>query len=77
MLEQTETKLAETLASEPGARANDPTPRALAALIVAIERMLLDVAREHLVRGDDGAKAKRSLLHACDRAFEILERGAR
>lgn len=63
--------------SRPRIRAGpkDPTPRALAALVVSIERMLLDLAREHLVRGDEGAKAKRSLVRACDRAFELLERG--
>jgi len=76
VLEQTEAHLAKTLASELHARRPDPTPRVLAAMIVAIERMLVDLAREHLRRGDGGARARRALLHACDRAFEILNEGA-
>jgi AcrR family transcriptional regulator len=77
VLEQTEAKLAETLASELHARATDPTPRILAAVFVAIERTLLDLTREHLLRRAPSVKSKRELLHACDRAFELVEKGTR
>jgi len=55
----------------------DLTPRAVAAMIVSIERMLMEDARGAVLRGDAAGVAKRRLSRACDRAFELLESGVR
>jgi AcrR family transcriptional regulator len=74
-LEKTEAALAETITEETGAAAGDPTPRVVAAMIVAIERLLLEDARSGALRGDAIGPAKRRLRRACNRAFAIFEDG--
>ena len=76
-LDKTEAALAETIAEETGSAKNDPTPRVVAAMIVSIERLLMDDARSALLRGDAAAVTKRKLRRTCDRAFELLESGVR
>jgi len=76
-LDKTEAALAETIAEETGAAKGDPTPRVVAAMILSIERMLMDDARAALLRGDASAAAKRKLRRTCDQAFELLESGVR
>jgi AcrR family transcriptional regulator len=76
-LEKTEAALAEAIAEEAGAPPGDPTPRAVAAMVVAIERMLMEDARMAVLRGDALGAAKRRLRRTCDRAFELLETGVR
>jgi AcrR family transcriptional regulator len=76
-LEKTEASLAETIAEETGAVKGDLTPRAVAAMVVSIERMLMEDARAAVLRGDAVGVAKRKLSRACDRAFELLESGVR
>jgi len=74
-LDKTEAALAETIAEETVAAKGDPTPRAVAAMVVSIERMLMDDVRAAVLRGDPSAAVKRRLRRTCDRAFELLERG--
>jgi AcrR family transcriptional regulator len=74
-LEKVEAALAETIAEEVGAAKADPTPRAVAAMVVSIERLLLEDAHAAVLRGDAVATIKRRLGASCDRAFELLEGG--
>jgi AcrR family transcriptional regulator len=76
-LDKTEAALAETIAEETGAAKSDPAPRAVAAMVLALERMLTEDARAAILRGDASAAAKRRLRRTCDRAFELLESGVR
>jgi AcrR family transcriptional regulator len=76
-LDKTEAALAETIAEETGAGKGDLTPRAVAAMIVSIERMLIEDARAAALRGDTIGAAKRRLSRSCDRAFELLDSGVR
>lgn len=76
-LEKTEAALAETLAEETGADRADPTPRTAAAMIVAIERMLMEEARAAALRGDSLRTAQRRIRRSCDQAFALLESGIR
>jgi AcrR family transcriptional regulator len=75
--EKAETSLAETIAAEAAAPAGDPTPQIVAAMLVAIQRNLLESARAAALRGDAVASTRRRLRQACDRAFELLEGGVR
>jgi AcrR family transcriptional regulator len=77
MLDRTEAALAETIAEETGAAEGDPRPRAVAAIVVAIERLLMEDARATVLRGDASPTAMRRLRRTCDRAFELLEGGLR
>jgi AcrR family transcriptional regulator len=76
-LETTEAALAETIAEETEAARGDPTPQIVAAMLVAIQRVLMESARAAALRGDAVAPTKRRLRRACDRAFELLEGGVR
>ncbi|MEI9936637.1 MAG: TetR family transcriptional regulator [Pseudomonadota bacterium] len=75
--EKTEAALAETIAGETEAVAGDPTPQIAAALLVSIQRTLLESAFAAVLRGDAAASTKRKLRQACDRAFVLLEGGMR
>ncbi len=75
--EKAEAALAETIAEETEAAAGDPTPQLVAAMLVAIQRTLIDSAGAAALRGDSVASTKRRLRQACDRAFGLLEAGIR
>jgi AcrR family transcriptional regulator len=75
--EKAEASLAETIAEETEAVAGDPTPQMVAAMLVAIQRTLLESASAAAMRGDAVAPTKRRLHLACDRAFVLLEGGMR
>ena len=75
--EKAEALLAETLAQETQAVAGDSTPQFVAAMLVAIQRTLVESACAAALRGDAVASTKRRLRQACDRAFELLEGGMR
>ena len=70
-----EASLGETIAEETEAVAGDPTPQIVAAMLVAIQRTLIESARAAALRGDAVASTKRRLRHACDRAFALLDSG--
>jgi len=76
-LDKTEAALAETITEETSAAKGDPTPCAVAAMVISIERMLMEDARAAVLRGDTAAVVKRKLRRTCDRAFELLEGGVR
>jgi AcrR family transcriptional regulator len=76
-LETTEAALAETIAEETEAARGDPTPQIVAAMLVAIQRVLMESARAAALRGDAVAPTKRRLQRVCDRAFVLLEGGVR
>jgi AcrR family transcriptional regulator len=67
--EKAEAALAETIAEDTGAIAGDPTPLLVAAMLVAIQRTLMESAGAAALRGDPVAPTKRKLRQACDRAF--------
>jgi AcrR family transcriptional regulator len=75
--EKAEASLADTLAEETEARAGDPTPLLVAAMLVAIQRTLMETMAAAALRGDAVAPTKRRLRRACDRAFVLLEGGLR
>jgi hypothetical protein len=75
--EKGEALLAETIAEETGAVAGDPTPQIVAAMLVAIQRTLVESAAAAALRGAAVASTKRRLRQACDRAFVLLEGGMR
>jgi AcrR family transcriptional regulator len=75
--EKGEASLAETIAEETEAVAGDPTPQIVAAMLVAIQRTLMESAGAAALRGDAVASTKRRLRQACDRAFALLEEGMR
>ena len=75
--EKAEALLAETLAEETEASAGDPTPQIVAAMLVAIQRTLMEGAGAAALRGDAVAPTKRRLRRVCDRAFVLLEGGLR
>ena len=75
--EKAEASLAETIAGETGAVAGDPTPQIVAAMLMAIQRTLMESAGAAAMRGDSVASTKRRLGRACDRAFVLLEGGMR
>jgi AcrR family transcriptional regulator len=75
--EKAEAQLAETIAEETDAVAGDPTPQIVAAMLVAIQRTLIESAGAAALRGDAVASTKRRLRQACDRAFVLLEGGVR
>ncbi len=72
-----EVSLAETIAAETESVAGDPTPQIVAAMLVAIQRTLVENARAAALRGDAVASTKRRLRQACDRAFALLDGGVR
>lgn len=80
-LDKTEAAVAQAIADEVRAAKDDPTPRAIAAMVLAIERLLMADARAVILRGDASAAvktaAKRKLRRTCDRAFDLLEHGVR
>ncbi len=73
--ERAEASLAATIAEETGAVAGDPTPQLVAAMLVGIERTLLECARAAALRGDGLASTKRRLKQVCDRGFALLDGG--
>jgi AcrR family transcriptional regulator len=73
--EKAEASLAEALAEEPEAVAGDP--QIVAALLVAIQKTLLELASAAALRGDAVAATKRKLRQTCDRAFALLDGGLR
>jgi AcrR family transcriptional regulator len=75
--EKAEAALTETLAEETEAAAGDPTPQIVAAMLVAVQRRLIESAGAAALRGDAVASTKRRLRQACDRAFVLLEGGIR
>ena len=75
--EKAEASLAETIAEETEAAAGDPTPQIVAAMLVAIQRILMESAAAAALRGDAVAPTKRRLRQTCDRAFALLEEGLR
>lgn len=76
VLEQTERRLASTLASETGSRASDSAPRAIAAMVVGIERMLVVEFQSRLLAGMDETTIRPALARLCRSSFEILRSGA-
>ncbi|HSY25794.1 MAG TPA: TetR family transcriptional regulator [Polyangiaceae bacterium] len=75
--EKAEALLAETVAEETETAAGDPTPQIVAAILVAIQRTLIESAGAAALRGDAVAPTKRRLRKACERAFVLLEGGMR
>ena len=76
-LEKIEAAITEAITEDLRAKKSDPTPRAVAAMVVAIERLLLEDASAAVLRGDPVATVKRKLHGTCDGSFALLEQGAR
>lgn len=74
-MEKSEATLADAIAEDTHAKKNDPTPRAIAAMVTGIERVLLEQMRGHLLRGESASRSKRALVDTCDRSFHLLQSG--
>ena len=72
-----EAALVAAIAAETGAAKRDPTPRVVAALIVAIEWMLVEDARAAVMRGETFAAIKRQVRRTSTAALALLETGVR
>jgi hypothetical protein len=70
-----EIAIAEPIAMDMRTAPDDPTPRAVAAMVVAIVRMLMVDARAAVRRDDMGVSTKRRLRQTCDRAYALLVSG--
>lgn len=75
MVDKTEAALADAIAEELGASKEDPIPRTVAALVMAIERVLFEDASAAVLKGGMANTVKRKLRRTCDRAFEMLAKG--
>jgi AcrR family transcriptional regulator len=76
LLDESELRLVQTFLTETGAKPDDPTPRVVAALVIAVERMLIQEFRTRLLRGDPEAKIRPALARAAERAFQLLKAAA-
>src|SRR3954471_12021503 len=74
-LDKAEAQLAAAISADLHARPDDLTPRVVAAVVVALERVLLGALRTHLLRGSSAAVTRRALRRDCDRAFAIVDAG--
>jgi AcrR family transcriptional regulator len=75
LLDETEQRLAETLAADTNEPIDDPTARVVAALLTSIEWLLIQEFRSRLLAGQSGAKIRAALLRAVDRSFGIVRSG--
>jgi AcrR family transcriptional regulator len=75
LLEESEERLASQLAEERGADAHDPEPRVVAALITALERVLIQEFRARLRRGEPEKTVRQGLTRALDEGLAKLENG--
>jgi AcrR family transcriptional regulator len=73
---ETERRLVQTLIDETGAKPNDPTARAVAAMVVGLTTMLVLEHRGRVLRGEPEATARPALLRIADRGFALLISGA-
>jgi hypothetical protein len=68
--------LAELIAQETGAGADDPRPAVAAAALIAVHRALIDHVRRHLLSGDDDLpRLARSTRANGRKALALLEQG--
>jgi AcrR family transcriptional regulator len=74
-LDKAEEQLAAAIAADQSAKPDDLTPRVVAAVVIALERVLLGVLRAHLLRGSSAAVVRRALRRDCDRVFAIVDAG--
>jgi hypothetical protein len=72
LLERTEALLAVTLAEETGVAVDDPSARAVAALIGAVISLLLRELRRGILAEEEEAPLRLSLGKLGERAFELL-----
>jgi AcrR family transcriptional regulator len=75
LFDESEERLARTLMAETAASPDDPTPRAVAALIISQLRMVASEFRARLLRDESAAKIRAALLRATDRSFDLLQKG--
>ena len=68
--------LAQLIAEETGAAADDPRPAVAASALIGVHRALIDHVRRHILSGDDDlARLARSTRTAGRKALALLEQG--
>jgi AcrR family transcriptional regulator len=72
LLEGSERRLVATLAEETGAPADDATARAVAAMIIGVEWMLIQEFRRRILDGDPDDVTRAALSKLGERAFDLL-----
>ncbi len=75
--DKTEAALAAAIAVETGAAKRDPTPRVVAAMVTAIEWLLVEDARAAVMRGESFAAVKRRVRRTSTQALAVLDSGVR
>ncbi|WP_437587033.1 TetR/AcrR family transcriptional regulator [Sorangium sp. So ce1000] len=75
ILERTEQRLAQTLIEETGAPPDDPTARAVAAMVIGLQRILIQEAQARVLRDETHASIRAALSRLGDRGFELLRSG--
>jgi AcrR family transcriptional regulator len=68
-------RLAELLAADTGAPADDVTARVAANALLGVQRALVDHVRRRVLAGDQPARLAADVRRLAERAFALLERG--
>lgn len=75
ILERTEQRLAQTLIEETGAPPDDPTARAVAAMVIGLQRILIQEAQARVLRDETHGSIRAALSRLGERGFELLRSG--
>ncbi|WP_437683442.1 TetR/AcrR family transcriptional regulator [Sorangium sp. So ce131] len=75
MLAKSEHRLAQTLIEESGAPADDPTARVVAAMVIGLERVLVEELQTRVLRGDSDPQIRAALSQIGERGFALLRSG--
>jgi AcrR family transcriptional regulator len=75
LLEQSEQRLAQTLIEETGAKPDDPTARAVAAMVTGLWWMLIQEFQLRILRDEPDTKFRAALSRLGERGFELLKSG--
>lgn len=72
LFEEAEQRLAATLAAETGAPPDDPTARAVAAMVIGVEWMIVQEFRRRVLAGEPDGVVRSALSKLGERSFELL-----
>jgi AcrR family transcriptional regulator len=72
LFEESEQRLAATLAEEAGAPADDATARAVAAMVIGVEWMVIQEFRRRVLAGEPEDVVRAALSKLGERSFELL-----
>jgi AcrR family transcriptional regulator len=76
LFDESEDRLTRTLAAETHAGPEDPTPRAVASMLIGQQRMLLNEFITRLLRDESDTKIRAALQRTLDRGYALIRSGA-